>query len=197
MGSIGDIGCFSFYPTKNLGGFGDGGMVVTNNREVSKRLRILRDSGRISHNLHTLKGYNSRLDTLQATILRLKLKYLDNWNRMRHRNAQIYTSLLKDNPYVICPYEAVYARHVYHIYALQVRNRDGLLAYLRKKGITALVYYPKPVHLQKAYKDLGYKQGDFPVAESIARRIISLPMHPNLSRSEIQYVAREILQVQG
>jgi len=194
VGSIGDIGCFSFYPTKNLGGFGDGGMLVTSNERVYRQMRMLRDSGRASHYTHVIRGYNSRLDTLQAIILRQKLKYLDKWNRLRRRNAKIYTGLLKDNPYVICPHEAAYARHVYHVYALQVRKRDGLLAFLRKRGIAALVHYPKPVHLQKAYKDLGYKQGDFPVAESIARRIISLPMHPYLSRRQIEYVAGKILQ---
>jgi dTDP-4-amino-4,6-dideoxygalactose transaminase len=194
VGSIGDIGCFSFYPTKNLGGFGDGGMLVTNNERVYRQLRMLRDSGRASHYTHAIRGYNSRLDTLQAIVLRQKLRYLDKWNRLRRRNAKIYTSLLKGNPYVVCPYEAAYARHVYHIYALQVRRRDGLLAYLRKRGITALVHYPKPVHLQKAYKDLGYKRKDFLVAESIARRIISLPMHPYLSYREIKFVVKNILQ---
>ncbi len=194
IGSIGDIGCFSFYPTKNLGGFGDGGMAVTNNKKAYHRLRILRDSGRVSHNIHALKGYNSRLDTLQAAILRLKLRYLDKWNQMRRENARTYTDLLKDNAEVICPYEAACARHVYHIYALQVKNRDRLLAYLRKKEIGALIHYPNPVHLQKAYKDSGYKPGDFPAAEKIARQIISLPMHPFLKRREIEYVAKKILQ---
>jgi dTDP-4-amino-4,6-dideoxygalactose transaminase len=194
VGSIGDIGCFSFYPTKNLGGFGDGGMAVTNSKGVYQRLRMLRDSGRVSHNIHVLKGYNSRLDTLQAIILRLKLRYLDKWNQMRRENAGIYTDLLKDNPSIICPYEATHVRHVYHIYALQIKERDKVRAYLRKKGISTLIHYPIPLHLQKACKDLGYKRGDFPVSEKIARRIISLPMHPNLSRYEIEYVARKLLQ---
>lgn len=193
-GSMGDIGCFSFYPTKNLGGFGDGGMVVTNNKKIFQRLHILRDSGRISHNEHILQGYNSRLDTLQAIILRLKLSYLDKWNRMRRRNAKIYTDLLKDHSRLICPYEADYASHVYHIYTLQIKERNRIFAYLRKNGIGVLIHYPIPLHLQKAYKELGYKQGDFPVAEKIARRIISLPMHPFLTRREIEYVSRKIVQ---
>ena len=192
IGSIGDIGCFSFYPTKNLGGFGDGGMAVTNNKNIFQRLRILRDSGRLSHYVHTVKGYNSRLDTLQAMVLRLKLKYLDRWNRMRQRNAGIYTHLLRGNPNLICPYEAPYATHVYHIYSLQVKNRDKLFTHLRKKGISTLIHYPIPLHLQKAYKELGYKRGDFSTAERITRRIISLPMHPFLKHQEIQYVARQI-----
>ena len=194
VGSIGDVGCFSFYPTKNLGAWGDGGMVVTNDKKVTKRLRMLRDSGRASHNLHAIKGYNSRLDTLQAAILRLKLRHLDKWNQMRRRNAKIYTDLLKYCPHVICPWQAPYARHVYHIYHLQMRQRDEIRAYLRKKGIATLVHYPLPIHLQQAYKDLGYKRGDFPVAERIARRIMSLPMHPFLSRREIKYVAEQILR---
>jgi dTDP-4-amino-4,6-dideoxygalactose transaminase len=197
VGSIGHIGCFSFYPTKNLGGFGDGGMVVTNNKGAYQQLRVLRDSGRVSHYQHVIKGYNSRLDALQAIVLRQKLKYLDKWNNLRRKKARIYTRLLKDNPYIICPYEAVYARHVYHIYALQVSQRDKILKHLRKKGIGALVHYPKPIHLQKAYQDLGYRRGDFPVAEKIARRIISLPMHPDLSPREIEYVARQILRIIG
>jgi dTDP-4-amino-4,6-dideoxygalactose transaminase len=194
VGSIGDLGCFSFYPTKNLGGFGDGGIVVTNNKKIFSRLRMLRDSGRVSHCVHTIKGYNSRLDTLQAVILSLKLKYLDKWNQMRRKNARIYTDLLKGNPNLVCPSEAPYARHVYHIYALQVKPRDRVLEYLRKKGICALIHYPIPLHLQKVYKDLGYKRGDFPVAEKISRQIISLPMHPYLKHQEIEYVAGNISQ---
>ena len=194
-GSIGDIGCFSFYPTKNLGGFGDGGIVVTNNKKILGRLRMLRDSGRISHNLHAIKGYNSRLDTLQAIILRLKLRHLDKWNYIRHRNAKIYTDILKGNPHIICPHEASYARHVYHIYALQINNRDRVYTYLKKKGIGVCIHYPIPLHLQKAYKELGCKRGDFPIAEKIACQIISLPMHPKLSRQEIQYVSRQISQI--
>ncbi len=193
-GSIGDIGCFSFYPTKNLGSFGDGGMAVTNNKEIFRRLRMLRDNGRVSHYVHTVTGYNSRLDTLQAIILRLKLKYLDKWNQVRHKNAAIYTELLENNSDLICPYEASYASHIYHVYALQTKQRDKLRAHLRRQGISALIHYPIPLHLQKAYKDLGYKRGDFPVSEKIARRIISLPMHPFLKHHQIQYVAGKILQ---
>ncbi|MFH1678116.1 MAG: DegT/DnrJ/EryC1/StrS family aminotransferase [Candidatus Omnitrophota bacterium] len=194
-GAIGDIGCFSFYPTKNLGAFGDGGIAVTNNKLLFQRLRVLRDCGRSSRNIHIIKGYNSRLDTLQAIILRLKLRYLDEWNQARRQKAKIYTGLFKDNPNLVCPYEAPCARHVYHIYALQIKNRDKIREHLGKKGIATLIHYPIPLHLQKAYKDLGYERGDFPAAEKIARRIISLPMHPFLKRREIEYVAGEILQL--
>ncbi|MFC1658193.1 DegT/DnrJ/EryC1/StrS family aminotransferase [Candidatus Omnitrophota bacterium] len=193
VGSLGDIGCFSFYPTKNLGALGDAGMAVTSDLKVYRKLRILRDCGRSSHNTHIIKGYNSRLDTLQAIALRLKLKYLERWNGLRRRNAKIYTGLFRGNPDVLCPYEAAYARHVYHVYALQVKERDRLFSHLRRKGIGVLIHYPCPVHLQKAYKDAGYKRGDCPVSEKITRRIISLPMHPALSRRQIQYVAGEVL----
>ena len=197
VGAIGDIGCFSFYPTKNLGGFGDGGIAVTNDRRIYNRLRMLRDSGRASHNVHILKGYNSRLDTVQAVILRLKLRHLDKWNRMRRRNARIYTELLKGKSGIVCPYEAPYARSVYHIYALQIKNRDRVISRLQEKGIGARIHYPIPLHLQKVYRDSGYRRGDFPVAEKISRRIISLPMHPFLKHSEIEYVAGKILESLG
>ncbi|MBU0548808.1 MAG: DegT/DnrJ/EryC1/StrS family aminotransferase [Candidatus Omnitrophica bacterium] len=196
-GSMGEAGCFSFYPTKNLGAFGDGGMIVINSKKAYRRLRILRDTGRSSHYMHTVKGYNSRLDTLQAVALRLKLRHLDKWNKMRQANARIYTSLFKAHPDIIYPYEAAYSSHVYHIYALQVKNRSRVFEHLKKKGIGAMVHYPVPLHLQKAYKDLGYMRGDFPIAERIARRIISLPMHPFLKRSQIEYVAGEVLRVSG
>ncbi len=195
VGSMGDIGCFSFYPTKNLGCFGDGGMIVTNNKKIYRHLRILRDSGRVSRYIHGIKGYNSRLDTLQAVILRSKLRYLDRWNKMRRRNAGLYTDLLKGNRNLICPQEASYARHVYHIYALQIKKRDRVVSYLKREGINVFIHYPLPLHLQRAYKDLGYKRGDFSVAERVAHRIVSLPMHPFLKRYEIQYIANKILQL--
>ncbi len=194
VGSLGDVACFSFYPTKNLGAFGDGGMVVTNNKKAFSYLRMLRNVGRSSHNIYPVKGYNSRLDTIQAVVLRLKLQHLDKWNQMRRVNAKIYTELLQNNPHITCPYEAAYAKHIYHLYALQVKKRDALFAYLHKNGVGASIYYPIPLHLQKAYKDLGYKKGDFPVAEKITKRIISLPMHPFLKRHQIQYVSKKVLQ---
>ncbi|MFH1578396.1 MAG: DegT/DnrJ/EryC1/StrS family aminotransferase [Candidatus Omnitrophota bacterium] len=194
VGSIGDIGCFSFYPTKNLGGFGDGGMAVTNDKKILARLRILRDNGRTSRYAHAIIGYNSRLDALQAAILRLKLRHLDKWNQMRRRNAKIYTNFLLGKNGISCPYEAPYARHIYHVYALQIKNRDRVRTRLKTKGIDTLIHYPIPVHLQMAYRGLGYKRGNFPVSERIARRIISLPMHPFLKPREIEYVARQILK---
>lgn len=192
VGSIGDVGCFSFYPTKNLGAFGDAGIAVTNNKNIYKRLRMLRDCGRSAHNKHIIKGYNSRLDTLQAIILRLKLRHLDKWNRLRRRNAGIYNKLLKDKPGITLPYEAPFARHVFHIYALQINKRRRVIAKFYKKGIGAQVHYPVPVFLQGAYKDLPQGRRSFPVTERICRRIISLPMHPFLKRQEIEFVVNQI-----
>jgi dTDP-4-amino-4,6-dideoxygalactose transaminase len=196
-GSLGDIGCFSFYPTKNLGGCGDGGMVVTDNESIYKRLLRLRDYGRKSRYEHVSVGYNSRLDTLQAAILRVKLRHLERWNILRRRNAQIYTRELKSIEGIITPCQSGYARHVYHVYAVRVRGRDRVVKDLVKKGIGVLIHYPIPLHLQKVYKGLGYKRGDFPVAERVAQEIISLPMYPRLKEAQIKYVAgalRDILE---
>jgi len=194
VGAIADAGCFSFYPTKNLSCFGDGGLVVTNNKKVYQKLHMLRDAGRSSHDLHAIKGYNSRLDTLQAAVLRLKLKHLEKWNNARRKNAALYTNLLKNNADIVCPHTAPYAKHVYHVYALNTRHRDKLRSYLKKNKIASMIHYPRPIHLQKAYKDLGYRRGDLPVTEETCRRIISLPMHPFLKRQEIHYVAGKILK---
>jgi len=191
-GTIGDAGCFSFYPTKNLGGWGDGGMIVTDNKKLRDKLLMLRDCGRKSKYEHVILGYNSRLDTLQAAILRIKLKYLDKWNRMRQDNSRLYTQELKSSPGIICPTEVDYSTHIYHIYAVRVRNRDKVVAYLKKNGIAVLVHYPIPLHLQKVYKNSGYKRGDFPVAEKVAKEIISLPMHPFLTEAQIKYAAKTL-----
>lgn len=188
VGSLGDIGCFSFYPTKNLGAFGDGGMVVTDNENVYKRLLMLRDYGRQSKYEHVILGYNSRLDTLQAAILRIKLRYLDKWNTMRRKNARIYTNRLNKIQDIILPYEADYGKHVYHIYAIRVKNRDKVMKDLNKNGIGVLIHYPIPIHLQKVYKTLGHKNGDFPVAERITKEVISLPMYPYLKETQIKFI---------
>ena len=193
IGSIGDVGCFSFYPTKNLGGFGDGGMIVMNSKRLFKHLLMLRDSGRSTHYKHIIKGYNSRLDNLQAAVLRLKLKSLDKCNQMRRENALVYTELLQGNPNLVCPYEASYAKHIYHVYAVRVKkNRDSLRQYLTKNNIGTLIHYPIPLHLQRAYRELGYKHGDFPVSEKISGQIISLPMHPFLKHNQMKYISQKI-----
>lgn len=198
VGSFGDAACFSFYPTKNLGAFGDGGMVITNSEEMKERLLLLRDYGRKGRYEHILKGYNSRLDTLQAAILRVKLKHLDEWNEKRRKNAHLYTKLFKENNIdLVLPNESDYAKHVYHLYPVRVKNRKSVMEKLAEKGIRTLMHYPIPIHLQDAYKDLGHKKGDFLISEKCCEEILSLPMYPELPEEEIKYVVasfREILK---
>ncbi|MFA5118009.1 MAG: DegT/DnrJ/EryC1/StrS family aminotransferase [Candidatus Omnitrophota bacterium] len=192
VGSIGDIGCFSFYPSKNLGGFGDGGMIVTNDEALYRKLLVLRDCGRISKYEHAVVGYNSRLDTLQAALLREKLKYLNAWTRLRKAAAERYDAMLKDVPGVIIPRAVDQASHVYHVYAIRIKNRDAVVKKLQEKGIGVIVHYPIPLHMQKVYASLGYKKGDFPVAEQVSREIVSLPLYPYMKPSQIKYVVRQI-----
>jgi dTDP-4-amino-4,6-dideoxygalactose transaminase len=191
-GSMSDVGCFSFYPTKNLGAFGDGGMSLTDKEDVYKRLLMLRDYGRRSRYEHVRLGYNSRLDTIQAAVLRAKLKHLDKWNTLRRENAKIYLNELKGIKGIICPLETTYSYHVYHIFAVRVKNRNKVMEGLTKRGIRALIHYPMPLHLQEVYKDLGYVEGDFPVAERIAKEILSLPMYPHLKETQIEFIAETL-----
>jgi len=191
-GSIGDAGCFSFYPSKNLGAFGDGGIMVTNNKEIAQKVKMLRDHGQIKKYEHLVEGYNSRLDEIQAGILRVKLKRLNAWNNLRRGNASIYNELLKNIDEIITPFEAEYVRHIYYLYVIRTKKRDKLQEYLKSKGIGTGLHYPIPLHLQKAYKYLGYKEGDFPIAEKVAREGLSLPMFPELTEEQIEKVAREI-----
>jgi len=196
VGSFGDTSCFSFYPTKNLGAFGDAGMAITNSEETRERLLLLRDYGRKGRYEHVLRGYNSRLDTLQAAILKVKLKHLDEWDEKRRKNAHLYTKLFKQNKLdVMCPYEADYAKHVYHLYPVRVKNRKEVMKKLTEKGIRTLIHYPIPIHLQEAYKDLGYKKGDFPVSERCCEEILSLPMYPELTEEEIGYVVQAFKEI--
>ncbi|NQT75362.1 MAG: DegT/DnrJ/EryC1/StrS family aminotransferase [Candidatus Omnitrophica bacterium] len=193
VGSFGDASCFSFYPTKNLGAFGDGGMVMTSSEKIKEKLVFLRDYGRKGRYEHIMKGYNSRLDTLQAAILRIKLRHLDEWDEKRRLNAALYTKLFKEKQLdIITPYEAEYARHVYHLYAVRVKNRGKVMEKLQDNGVRTLVHYPIPIHLQEAYKDLGHKKGDFPVSERCCGEILSLPMYPELSEEEIGYVVETL-----
>jgi len=192
VGSIGDIGCFSFYPTKNLGAFGDAGAIVTDNKKIYVKLLILRDCGRVSKYEHKILGFNARLDTLQAAILRVKLKKLNIWNRLRRQKAKLYTKLLSDIKAVIPPKEKKNVKHVYHLYVIRVKNREKLCQILRNYRIPFFIHYPIPLHLQGAYKPLGYKKGDFPIAEKISEEIISLPMHPLLKEAQIRYIAKLI-----
>lgn len=191
-GSIGDAGCFSFYPSKNLGAFGDGGMVTTDGNKISHTIRMLRDHGQIKKYEHLAEGYNSRLDEIQAAILGVKLKKLDGWNSLRRRNASIYDELLKDVDEIITPFKAEYAKHAYHLYVIRTNKRDKLREHLKSKGVGTGLHYPIPLHLQKAYGYLGYKEGDFLVAEECAKQILSLPIFPELTREEIEKVVSAI-----
>ncbi len=194
VGSIGNVGCFSFYPGKNLGAYGDGGIVLNNDEKIAQKIRILRNYGSRKKYYHEFKGFNSRLDTLQAAILRVKLRHLDEWNRKRIRNGLLYSSLLKDIKEVITPQfreDSDYS-HVFHLYVVRVEKRDRLLDFLDKKGIRCGIHYPVPLHFQEAYEDLGYKEGDFPIAEKLSKEILSLPMYPELTEEEIIYVVESI-----
>lgn len=189
-GSIGDTGCFSFYPTKNLGCFGDGGAVITNNKNLYNRLYMLRNYGKSKRDYYPIKGINSRLDEVQAAILRVKLKYLDSWNKKRREIAHLYSDLL--NNIYITSIEKDGCLHIFHLYVIRTEYRDNLRAYLKENGIDTLIHYPVPVHLQEAYKDLQYKISDFPVAEQFLKEILSLPIHPYLSKSKIKYICNRI-----
>ncbi len=191
-GSIGDAGCFSFYPGKNLGGYGEAGAVITNRQDFADKMRMLRDHGQAKKYYHDMIGWNARMDGFQGAVLSVKLRRLDIWNEARRRNADRYNNSLSGIAGVILPQEANYGRHVYHIYALQVESRNDLIDALAKKGIVSGIHYPIPLHLQDAYKSLGYRRGDFPVAEKTAAQLISLPMFPELTEEQIEHVAKTI-----
>jgi dTDP-4-amino-4,6-dideoxygalactose transaminase len=195
-GALGDAGCFSFYPGKNLGAYGDGGMVVTDDAETALRVRSLRDLGRESKYDHTVMGLNSRLDNIQAAILLVKLKHLESWNAARRKWAGLYDQLLAD-AHCICPYEAPFAAHVYHLYVIRVERRDELAAHLHGQGIDTGIHYPIPLHLQRVYADLGYRVGQFPVAEKISGEILSLPMYPELGEEGVRYVVQAVRSFTG
>jgi len=191
VGGWGVMGCFSFYPTKNLGANGDGGMVVTRDEALNRRLRMLRVHGIEKRYYHDLHGYNSRLDELQAAILRVKLRHLETWNSRRAQIAERYNEGFVDLP-VQRPHVAEGNRHVYHVYALLFEQRDALHQHLADHGIPCIIYYPRPLHLQKVYADYGWKEGDYPVAEDISRRILPLPMYPELTDAQVDYVIETV-----
>jgi dTDP-4-amino-4,6-dideoxygalactose transaminase len=191
VGSLGDAAAFSFYPGKNLGAYGDGGMVVTNDRQVAERLEMLRNYGQKEKYHHLFRGYNRRLDTLQAAILRVKLKYLEKWNSARRWNAKLYHDSL-EGAGVLTPVETLGVESVWHLYVIRSEHRDALKEHFESRGINAGIHYPIPIHLQPAYKDLGYKRGDFPVTEGLARRILSLPMYAELTSEQVEFVALTI-----
>lgn len=190
-GSLGDAAAFSFYPSKNLGAYGDGGMVVTRDAHVADQVRLLRNLGQPVRYQHQIKGYNHRLDTIQAAILCAKLPHLDKANAARRRAAAAYNQLLADLP-VCAPPETAWAEHVYHLYVIRVTDRGALTAYLNEAGIATGIHYPIPIHLQPAYAELNHKLGDFPVTEQYAGQILSLPMYPDICQEAIEHTAHAI-----
>ncbi len=196
VGSLGDLAAFSFYPTKNLGALGDGGAVVTHNPDLAQRLRLLRQYGWQKRYVSQVPGHNSRLDEMQAAILRVKLRHLDARNKARRNLAQCYRQALADGP-VVCPIEQADNQHVYHLFVIQTPQRDDLRRHLQAQGIGSGVHYPVPVHLQPAYKRLGYAPGSLPVTEKLAHQVLSLPMYPQLGQKQVQTVAQAIVKYFG
>jgi dTDP-4-amino-4,6-dideoxygalactose transaminase len=190
-GSIGDMGCFSFYPGKNLGACGEGGLVTTANSEFARKIRMLRDWGAERKYDHVLKGYNYRMEGIQAAVLRIKLRRLEDWTEARRLHAGAYAELLA-NTGLVLPEEAAASRHVYHIYAVMTKERKQFIDSLNGRGVQTGIHYPFPVHLLPAYADLGYHDGDFPVSERIAAEEVSLPMFPEMTDSELQQVAEAV-----
>ncbi len=193
VGSFGAMGCFSFYPTKNLGADGDGGMVVTQDEALAKKLKMLRVHGIERRYFHDLHGYNSRLDELQAAILRVKLPHLNDWNARRADIARRYSEGLAGLSLDL-PVTSPGNHHVFHVYALLSDRRDALQKFLADHGVPTIIYYPRPLHLQKVYDNLGFKAGDFPVAEKTSERILPLPMYPELTNEHVAHVVAMIRQ---
>lgn len=190
-GSIGNAGCFSFYYTKNLGAYGEGGMVTTSDEKIAEYVRLYRNHGHKSKYEHEIVGYNGRLDEIQAAILRIKLRHLDEYNQKRREKAASYNTLLRDTP-VKLPVETKDRRHVYHLYVIRSEERDKLQNYLDSQGIGTGIHYKNPVHLQKAMAGLGYNRGDFPVTEKMCNEILSLPIYPELNEENQVYIVEKI-----
>jgi dTDP-4-amino-4,6-dideoxygalactose transaminase len=193
VGTIGDMGCFSFYPGKNLGAYGEAGAVTTNNEKYAVTVRTLRDWGQTRKYHHELKGFNYRMEGIQGAVLRVKLRQLENWTEARRVRAAAYNQLL--NGHLLTPEEMPYARHVYHVYAIRTLHREFLEQKLNARGIQTGIHYPIPVHLQKAHVDLGYKKGDFPASEKAAKEVLSLPIFAELSRAQQEEIVGAIVDV--
>lgn len=192
-GSIGLSGCFSFYPGKNLGACGEGGIIVTSNDEQARQMRMLRDWGQDRRYHHVMVGYNYRMDAIQGAILRVKLRQLETWTEARRARARLYTQLLANAPIEI-PRETSLRRHVWHIFAVRTRDRDHLQKFLSAEGVETGLHYPVPVHLQPSYADLGHRPGDFPATEAAANSVLSLPLYPELSTREVEIVSELVRQ---
>ena len=192
-GSMGRAAAFSFYPGKNLGACGEAGAITTNDAGAAEKMRMLRDHGQVKKYFHDMEGYNGRLDAIQAGILHAKLPYLATWNSQRRERAAEYNRLIEADHVVTRPYEPSWSRGVYHLYVVRTSDREGMMHHLKRNGIGTAIHYPVPLHLQKAYASLNYRRGDFPVTESVASEILSLPMFPHLTKTQQSRVADEIL----
>lgn len=192
LGTIGQVATFSFYPVKNLGALGDGGMVVTNSKKIARKISLLRNYGENQKYYYQIKGFNSRLDPIQAAILKIKLKKLDEENKKRREIAGYYNFYLNEIKEIILPRESKMCKHVYHLYVIRSKKRDKLQKFLKEKGISTQIHYPIPIHLQQSFKNLNYRQGDFPATEICCKEILSLPMFPELRLEEIKYVCQKI-----
>jgi dTDP-4-amino-4,6-dideoxygalactose transaminase len=192
-GSIGNAAAFSFYPTKNLGACGEAGAVTTNDENLAKKIRIIREHGQGQKYHHLVEGYNGRMDAMQAGFLKIKLRSMDQWNKQRRAAAETYNRLLAGADNVITPYEPSWSRAVYHLYVVRATDRDDLQRYLAELKIGTALHYPIPLHLQPAYVHFGYRKGDFPVTERLTSEILSLPMFPHIAPSQLEYVAEKIL----
>jgi dTDP-4-amino-4,6-dideoxygalactose transaminase len=190
-GSIGRLGCFSFYPGKNLGAYGEGGAITTSDRELATVIRRLRDHGSDQKYYHEVVGYNYRMEGIQGAVLGVKLKHLDDWNKARRANADLYRKHLEGAD-VIVPREGDGRKHIYHLFVIRHQRRDELIEFLKEKGIGALIHYPIPIHLQKAYQHLALNEGAFPVTEMVSKEILSLPMFPELTEEQIRYTSERI-----
>lgn len=194
-GSIGVMGCFSFYPGKNLGAYGEAGAVTTNDPQLAEKVRVMRNHGQAKQHAHTSFGWNARMDGIQAAILSVKLKHLDESNASRRAIARFYDDNLQGKSGIRTPQCAEHATHIYHVYALRVKRRDEFLDALKNAGIACGIHYPIPIHLQEGQRSLGYKAGDFPISEKCASQYLSLPMHPELSPAQMQYVTEQASRV--
>jgi dTDP-4-amino-4,6-dideoxygalactose transaminase len=190
-GSLGHAAAFSFYPGKNLGAYGDGGMITTGEQAIADKLRVMRNYGQAQKYQHLMRGYNRRLDTLQAAVLSVKLRHLDIWNEARRRHAALYFELLADAAFGV-PVAAEEVEPVWHLYVVRTAERDALQQHLKSVGVATGIHYPIPIHLQQAYHDLGYSSGSFPVTEAAAGEILSLPMYAELTAENIRYVAGQV-----
>lgn len=192
-GGFGDCGCFSFYPTKNLNAFGDAGLVATNSEDIAEKLKILRNHGQNPTYFYKVIGGNFRLDSIQAAVLDVKLKYLEGWNEKRRRHAAMYDEILADSPITIPKIEPG-AKSIYHQYTITAPDRDALKEFLAGSGVASAIFYPKPLHLQDCFKNLGYNEGDLPVAEKLCRDVLSLPIYPELKPEQVEHVAKTVLK---